>query len=76
MGVGRGGAERGLFLLHFKIFSKKGLFSCFSVGKNKFYYFWRPLEKYWENPLVPPLEEILLTPMSATSFEYKNDFIK
>jgi len=35
------------------------------VRKNKFHHFWPPLEKIWKNPLVPPLEKILPTPIDV-----------
>jgi len=39
--------------LDFENFSKNVVFK-FRVGKNKFHYFWIPLEKFWKNPLVTP----------------------
>jgi len=34
------------------------------MRKNKFHYFWPPLEKFWNNCQVAPLEKILPTPMT------------
>jgi len=49
-----------------KFSAKKVVFSVLS-GKKQIspVLFWAPLEKFWKNPLVPPLEEILPTPMAA-----------
>ena len=62
MGVGRGTGGPWP-LLDFEIISKKRLFFQFRGVKIKFHHFWPPLEKVWENPLLPPpLEKILPTP--------------
>ena len=51
--VGRGaGGERPLSIL--KILTKKVVF-LFLSNKNKFHHFWPLLEKFWKNPLEPPL---------------------
>jgi len=57
MGVGKGGQGHHSWIL--KYLAKKVVFLVLS-GKNKYRYFWSPLEKFWKNPLVPPLEKILV----------------
>ena len=32
------------------------------MGKNKLHHFWPALEKFWKNPLVPPLEKSFRRP--------------
>jgi len=61
MGVGRGEGRWSLSPCILKISAKKVVF-LISSGKNKFHHFC-PLEKFWKNPLVPPLEKFLSTPM-------------
>jgi len=62
MAVGRG-SRGALAPLDFEIISKKRLFLQFIGVKNKFQHFWPPWKKIWENPLLPPLEKSLPTPM-------------
>jgi len=57
-----GGEQGGLGLLDFENFSKKGCFHGFEREKTNFTTF-SPLEKFKKNPLVPPLENILSTPI-------------
>jgi len=57
MGVGRGGAGGPRRPLDFEIYiAKKGCFLSFEWEKTNFTTF-VPLEKFWKNPLVPPLEK-------------------
>jgi len=66
MGVGRGGARRGLAFLVLEIISKKVVFSI-SRGKNQISTRLTPLEKILgKSPTGPPLEKILPTPMVET----------
>jgi len=46
-------------------YQQKRLFSWFREGKNKFYHFWLPLEKFWKNPLVASPGNNLPKPMHA-----------
>jgi len=55
MGVGRGG--RGLGPLDLKISTKKGCFLSLEWEKTNFTTSGYPLEKFWKNPLVPPLKK-------------------
>jgi len=64
MGV-RNGGQGGLAPLNFEIISKKRLFFQFRGVKNKFHHFWPPWKKFGENLLLPPLEKILLAPMTV-----------
>jgi len=67
MGVGRGGARRGLAFLVLEIISKKGCFFNFEGQKPNFNTFVPPLEKILgKSPTGPPLEKILPTPMVET----------
>jgi len=54
MGVGRGQGGQGP-PLDFENFSKKVCFLSFE-WKKQITTFGPPLEKFWKNPLVPPLE--------------------
>jgi len=64
MGVGKGIKAPPWIL---KCLAKKGCFVSFEWEKTKlkFTTFGPPLENFWENPLVPPLEKIFPTPMVA-----------
>jgi len=44
------------------LLAKKGCF-LISRGKKQILLLLTPLEKIWENPLLPPLENILPTPI-------------
>jgi len=59
------GGRRGLGSLQFGNFSKKRLFSLLRVAKTKFHQFWSPPSQFWKNPLEPPLEKIIPTPMTV-----------
>jgi len=48
-----------------KISAKQGCFLNFEWEKTNFTTF-GPLEKFWKNPLVLPLEKILLTPITVS----------
>jgi len=65
MGGGRS-AVVALAPLDFESISKKRLFSYFRVGKKRILPLLPPpLEKFWKNTLVLPLEKILPTPMGT-----------
>ena len=66
MGVGRGRAVVTLAPLDFKNFSTKGCFLSFQWEKTNFTTFGTPIEKFWKNTLVAPLEKIVPTPMTLT----------
>jgi len=59
----KGGRRGAKAPLEFEIFTKKVFFLSFGWEKNKFHHFWPPLQKFCKNPLVPPWEKILPTPM-------------
>jgi len=71
MGVGRGDLATPWIL---KISSKKVIF-LISSGKKQITLLLSPLEKFWKNPLVPPLEKILPTPVIQNMFVYIRFFI-
>jgi len=65
MGVGRG--EQGGKLPWISKLLAKILFFQFRGVKTKFHHFWSPWKKFWENPLLAPLEKILPTPVILVS---------
>jgi len=64
MGVGRGA----LAPLDFENCSKNSFFCSFEWEKTNFTTFGPPLEKFWINPFVAPLEKILPRPMLVPEF--------
>ena len=65
---GRRRGERGVLApLYFEIPQQKKVVFLISSGKNQIYLLLAPLDKFKKNPLMPPLEKILPTPMVVTT---------
>jgi len=57
-----------------KISTKKVVFLV-STWKNKFHHFWPPLEKFWKNPLVAPLEKTIRRPCIRLRNTLRKSFV-